>query len=345
MVELRDGALLCLFEGDGSVFACRSVDTGRTWGAAVPVAWHQTGINMSAPEVIELQDGSILACYNPRPFRISGLRNFGIRTRKSYDGGRTWIHGRLLYEAGHNFTDGCWEPAPVQLPDGEILVFFADEAPFAGAKGDDQHIALLRSTDGGLSWSEEPEIVSYKRNGRDGMPVPLLLNGDKGLVCAIEQTTTGGKLQPAVLRMDANGRIGQVIGSHSRRREEPLAGLIGVEIYAGAPYLRQLSTGETLLSYQGTEGRPNRLHCADMKVWVGDENGRNFAGPSIPFVIPKNRSALWNSLCVLRDDTIIALTSTNAFAGKSEVWMIKGRLRPSVVEEWWRSAKGEVGRK
>ncbi|MDB5146083.1 MAG: exo-alpha-sialidase, partial [Mucilaginibacter sp.] len=32
------------------------------------------------------------------------------------------------------------------------------------------------------------------------------------------------------------------------------------------------------------------------------------------------------SLCVLNDDTIIALTSTNAFGDKTEVWMIKGKI-------------------
>lgn len=330
LTELRDGALLCVYEGDGSIFATRSTDRGKTWGKAVPVAWHQDGINMAAPEVLQLQDGSILACYNPRPFIISGTRNFGIRTRKSYDGGHTWIHGRLIYEGRHKFTDGCWEPAPVQMPDGEIRVFFANEADFEDEDHNDQNISMLRSRDGGMTWTDKPEIISYKQRGRDGMPVPLLLeNGE--LVCAIEQSTPQDKLQPALLRLSGLEVGSQVpfetIGAHSPDRKEPLSWWLTPHTYAGAPYICQLPTGETLLSYQGTEGRrSNRMHDATLKVWVGDSRGRRFAGCTEPFDIPTRRAALWSSLAVLHDGTIIALTSTNAYAGKWEIWMIKGKL-------------------
>jgi hypothetical protein len=63
-------------------------------------------------------------------------------------------------------------------------------------------------------------------------------------------------------------------------------------------------------------------------VVVGDAKGKNFAGKTIPFDVPVNKSGLWNSLCILDDNTIIALTSTNALAlGATEVWMIKGHIK------------------
>ncbi len=63
-----------------------------------------------------------------------------------------------------------------------------------------------------------------------------------------------------------------------------------------------------------------------MQVAIGDPKGENFINTSIPFNIPLDKQGLWNSLCILNDDTIIALTSTNAYNDHSEVWMIKGRL-------------------
>src|SRR5690606_21144755 len=143
---------------------------------------HQDGIKMAAPDLIQLQDGAILCCYNPRPWKISGTRNFGIRTRKSYDGGKTWIHGRLVYEAGHKFGDGCWEPSAIQLPNGEIQLYFSNEGIYR--KSDEQNISMLTSHDGGLTWSEEPKIVSFRPRSRDGMPAPLLLQDGSEIVVA-----------------------------------------------------------------------------------------------------------------------------------------------------------------
>lgn len=62
-----------------------------------------------------------------------------------------------------------------------------------------------------------------------------------------------------------------------------------------------------------------------MHVFGGDKNGKSFGYTTISFAVPLNKHGLWNSLCLLEDDTIIALTSTNAYKDNStEVWMIKG---------------------
>lgn len=283
---------------------------------------------MAAPDVLELQDGSILALYNPRPWKISGTRNFGIRTRKSYDGGRTWINGRLVHEAGHKFENGCWEPAAVQMPDGEILLFFADEGAYR--ESSEQNISMLRSRDGGLTWTDAPEIVCFRPGARDGMPAPLHL-GEGKVVLAIEDTGWFGKFKPAIIRIEPQSGSISAVGVFSPDRSPALADSIASEVYAGAPYLRRLSTGETLLSYQGTEGRRNNhMRSAEMKVAIGDPAARRFNRKSAPFPIPNNRFGLWNSLSVLDDDTVVALTSTNAFGFKTEVWMIKGRVIPEL---------------
>jgi len=65
-----------------------------------------------------------------------------------------------------------------------------------------------------------------------------------------------------------------------------------------------------------------------MKVVAGDATARNFGGTGRLFQLPASKSGLWNSLCVLADGTVVALTSTNAYSSDDsvEVWMIKGKL-------------------
>ncbi len=63
-----------------------------------------------------------------------------------------------------------------------------------------------------------------------------------------------------------------------------------------------------------------------MVVAVGDAKGMNFTNPTLPFKIPLNATALWNSIAVLKDNIVVALTSTNGYGGKGGVWMIKGKI-------------------
>src|SRR5690606_14292683 len=111
LIELHDHSLICTYEASGNVVVVKSLDGGKSWSVPVTVAAKQDGVNMAVPDIVELDDNSILVCYNPRPFEIDPDRRFGIRTKKSYDGGMTWEDESLLYEAGYEFENGCWEPS------------------------------------------------------------------------------------------------------------------------------------------------------------------------------------------------------------------------------------------
>ncbi len=327
LVQLADKSLLAVYEDDGSVVVVNSRDWGNTWSAPIIVAARQEGINMAVPDVLDLADHSILVCYNPRPYLIDPSRKFGIRTKKSTDGGKTWLKERLLYEAGYTFDNGCWEPSALHLPDGEILLFFANEGVYTNSN--EQNISMLRSTDNGLTWSKEPQIVSFRADSRDGMPAPLLLRNGRDLVFAIEDNGLRN-FKPIITHSTLSQRFSTAVSGNSPERRYALADPLPDETYAGAPYLRQLPTGETLLSYQGTEGRINQTGNAEMKVVIGNKQAQNFGNSSTPFAIPADKSGLWNSLSVLADSSIVARTSTNAYSdnGSVEVWMIKGRLKP-----------------
>ena len=64
-----------------------------------------------------------------------------------------------------------------------------------------------------------------------------------------------------------------------------------------------------------------------MIVATGDDYAGGFKNKTMPFMVPEGYHALWNSICITRGDTIIAVTSTNGFSTSvSEIWMIKGFL-------------------
>lgn len=325
MIQLHDKSLLCVYEVSGGNVECiKSLDNASTWSEPVIVATRQNGINMAVPEILELNDQSLLVSYNPRPSPIDAAKHFGIRTKKSYDGGLTWTDERLLYEAGSKFEDGCWEPSQIQLPSGEVQLFFSNEGIYTSSN--EQNISIFRSFDNGLSFTTQPQIVSFCAGHRDGMPVPLLLKNKNEILFSIEDNTTG-QFKPSIIRNNISDNWATVVTAQSSNRSSAMAPPLSATVYAGAPYLKQLKTGETILSFQSTAGRGIQWDLACMNVAIGDDNGKNFQHISVPFKVPQNKHGLWNSLCVMDDDTIIALTCTNAYtANATEVWMIKGHL-------------------
>lgn len=327
MIKLADQSLLCVYEVDGNSVCVKG--DGKTWTAPIVIAPHENGVNMAVPDILLLKDNSLLACYNPRPGRGADTsRHFGIKTKKSYDGGQTWTDERSLYQADNKFENGCWEPSAIQMPNGEIQLFFANEGPYR--RSNEQEIAMVRSTDGGLSWSL-PVTTSFRPRSRDGMPVPVLLKSGKEIVYAIEDNGFRN-FKPYIIRSSVNNNWQKTIGANDVNRTYALADKIPDSIYAGAPYLRQLKTGETILSYQGTEGRINDMNHSEMTVLIGDERAMNFNRKTVPFKLAPEKSGLWNSLSVLDEYTVAALTSTNNYTtGRGdEVWMIEGHIIPEL---------------
>ncbi|TDQ07129.1 sialidase/neuraminidase family protein [Pedobacter metabolipauper] len=326
IVQLNNGHLICVYETRGGVECLTSVDLGNTWINPVVIASAIDGVNMAVPEIIELKDHSLLVSYNPRPRRSNAAdttKRFGIRTKKSYDQGKTWKDERLIYQAGTKFEDGCWEPVQIQLPSGEIQLYYSDEGIYT--KTNEQNISIFRSYDNGLSWTKKPEIVSFRAGHRDGMPVPILLRGKDEIVFSIEDNASG-QFKPSIIRNRLTQNWQKPVGANDAERSAAFIPGLPDTVYAGAPYLRQLKNGHTLLSYQSTMNRRHNWEQACMQVAIGDSDARNFKPVNTPFQIPLDKQGLWNSICILDDDTVIAITSTNAYTSSNSIWMIKGKL-------------------
>jgi len=323
MIRLTNGDILCAFGINGNVCSSRSRDDGKTWSRPRTIVDYEFG-SAANPELLQLANGRILLSYNERP--KDGRHHFTIRVRISEDEGKTWTAGSLVYQADTRWENGCWEPAQIQLPSGEIQLYFANESPYRDTN--EQEISMVRSHNSGLTWIG-PTTICLRANHRDGMPVPLILNSGKGIVVAIEDNAVNRKFKPAIVSTTTsdNWKESPVDGNDSRRWWA-LAQPLGANVNAAAPYIRQFPTGETVLSCQINAPGEEPV----MAVYTGDEKAKNFAGRTIPFNVDAGKSGKWNSLFIKNANTVTAVSGTT-IDGVSGLWAIDGRLVESNDEK------------
>ena len=309
MIRLRDSSLLISCDSWGRSIVRRSEDGGATWGDEIVAAASEIG-SAANGELLELRDGRVMLLYNERP-RRDGEHPFAIRAAFSADSGRTWMRrNEPIYAGGKLHRDGCWEPAGVQLTSNdEIVVFFANETRFPDS--DEQELSIVRSRDDGSTWDEARRFC-FRAGGRDGMPVPIVLK-DGSLVVAIEDSGDDrhGVLQPTIVAQDD-------------RRWPAIEPPLDPRVYAGAPFLRQLPDGRTLLSCQSEEGHAG---VQQMVVYIGDADAKHFTNPTWPFAASTRTSGKWNSLFVKDAKTVVALTTT-MIDKRWGTWAMDGHIPP-----------------
>lgn len=325
--KLSDGSLACVYsEGPGVYIRKRNAEG---WSAPVLVATDASRqYGYTNAELTELADGRLVYAWNARPHGNTGLP-YKIMLCYSADRGQTWSAEETLFVAGADFEEGCWEPVVMQLPSGEIQLFFANEYQVPDKQ---QHIAMMRSLDNGATWGQ-PEVVCFRAGSRDGMPVPVCLQQDKGLALAIEDNGLNGAFKPVIIHttMQDNWKSGTVLAD-SPNRWSALAesDTLPAPVYAGAPYLIQLSTGETLLSFQSGEGRKSQstLDHSLMQVYVGDAEARNFCCRTTPFPFPFHAEVrtLWCALEQTDEQTVMATASVSGLKNRNGIQTSTGRI-------------------
>jgi len=298
----------------------KSFNNGKTWEPFVLVARddHPSYFGFSDPELLVLQNGWIVVAYEGRG-KPDTNENDNIQIRISKNKGGVW-ENPIIAAKGRS-----WEPAMIQLPSGEIQLYYSSEARWwPSPEPRPQEILMVRSFNNGLNWTN-PIQVAFTNNTRDGMPSPLLLQDNKGLVFAIENV--GLARSPWIIYSSVadNWNFDDLPSTGNQRRWRAISD----EIHGGAPYIVQLPSGEVVLSCH-TPGKRNvsGWRKNTMAVYVGDSNAKNFKDVSYPWPnLSLNEGAIFNSLFVKDDSTLVALSSRIFADGHGEVFWKEGRIK------------------
>ena len=317
---IRDGEgkwLAAYEDGLGNVAVCKCTD-GVSWKASRTVipgfVQQSVRVNVANAEICRLKDGTLLCAGNYRP-ETEGKVPFSIALSRSTDDGTTWTSPKILYSAESYFRDGCWEPSFLELPDGTVHIYFADEGPYTSSS--EQQITFISSSDKGLSWSE-PAMVSFRKGRRDGMPVAAIFGNE--IVVAIEDNGDGN-FKPYTVRTSLNNPWEEPVLADSPNRDYALETALPSGYYVGAPYLIKLPNGESLLSYQLADN--GKLESAVMEVAMGDSEAKSFALRTRPF---GNAHALWNSIAVWNDSTVVAVATASLDGLGDAPWIRFGEI-------------------
>lgn len=343
--HLNDGRYMLVYSSGSDGYLRFSTDDCRTWSQPSKVFIAKNfsstaGVNVANAEFAQLSAGNphhpgrIIYAANLRPKgNKSSQTPYSIAIITSDDNGVKWSKIKEIYASRTWSTDvekGCYEPFVLELPDGTVQVYFADETPYYKDGLHYQNISVIESVDGGDTWTKTPRIVSYNSKYRDGMPVAMLLN-DK-IYVAIEENGPGTQsFHPKIVCSSAADNWKTPVLGTSAYRFNPLkTPLDSRSIYAGAPYLIH-TDNYIVLSYLSSEGASEMgsknatmefTVCAINEMTGDGKFTGKMRGKFRPFSIDQTSDrALWGALCDLGSDTILAVTEWN-----NSVWIRRGRI-------------------
>lgn len=225
-----------------------------------------------------------------------------------------------------------WEPHVVQLPGGELELLVSSEKAWWSGPGDpsnDQEIVCARSTDYGQTWTEMKRC-SYLQGARDGMPVPILMQGNKGLLFTIE--SPNGGVRPSVVHRELAKEWSQTPWD---KNDSATRWATGLNVGGGAPYCVQIPTGEiVMLCHTNQVGAV--WQTSRPQVCLTDNTGHNPRYFTLPATtrnpLSANEGAYYNSLFV-KDATHIWLLTTRVTyngttRGSSTIEYMEGEIVP-----------------
>lgn len=343
--RLNDGRLMAVYERGGQGRYRISTDNAATWSAeavavdrtAIPVEDGTVYTNNANAEFAQLSathpvhPGRILYATNIRPSDgRSDVYPYSIAYATSDDGAQTWSTRKVAYSSVQwtkAATKGCWEPFVLELPDGRVQIYFADETPYYSLGFGYQNISVVESSDGGDTWGPA-RIVAYTEKRRDGMPVLMMLGGN--LYLAIEHYGAGEHLHPQIVYCSVQDNWGSPVLEASAQRFDPFfVPKDYVNLYLGAPYL--IYTDDYLvLSYQSSEGsaQPKDANSV-MEVAVcprseiRDGKFTTMRAITRPLLLDQSsQKARWNSLCDLGGNEILAVSDTGG-----RIVLTRGHIR------------------
>ncbi|MDD4589479.1 MAG: exo-alpha-sialidase [Parabacteroides sp.] len=267
--KISEGAYILFYQdhqtGDKSIYYALSKDL-LSWSASRPLFTAYPHGNdtrkFATVDAVVLHNGDIIAVCSFRDNKGYSTRpqDSGLMLRRSSDGGKTWSEEEIIY-IGSN-----WEPYPLQLPSGEIQIYFTDNDPTQGIHNSGS--SIIRSYDNGMTWTPEKGKLpirvchQYTYTNDDGvkifsgqMSVARLLHDNKtiAVVCEARLTYEG------VYRISTYYSTNNWAKSIGQNEEGPDDHQWNMWSGSG-PYLSLFPSGESVMSYGAKVGneRSNR---------------------------------------------------------------------------------------
>lgn len=303
-----------------------SHDNGRTWSNPTTIfncqgtEYGDNHWRICNPELTRLANGWIILTVVANAKQETNY-NCKVLASLSKDGGETWGDPIIV---GRGRT---WEPHVIQLPNGELELLVSSEEKWWEPRADNilQEIVSARSTDNGQTWTAFKR-ASFKPGARDGMPVAIVMQGNKG-VLFIEESVNGGV--PPTLQhrtLDGEWENGEWDGIDDDRRWRTRLNNGG-----GAPYMIQLPTGEIVMSAHTDQSGSVWQTCRPQIV-ITDNTGKNGATITTPLsgVLPAGTGAYYNSLFLKDSETVWLLVTKAKYEGdkriESDIMILEGEI-------------------
>ena len=339
--RLNDGRYMAVYSSGGDGCLKFSKDGYSGWSEERKAMIHgaygaPVKVIVSNAEFAQLSSGNphhpgrIIYAANIRPLENRSSKTpYTIAISTSDDAGNTWSGIRDIYKSkiwDKDVLRGCYEPFVLELPDGTVQIYFADETPYYERRLPYQNISVIESRDGGDTWGPA-RIVCYNEKFRDGMPVAMIYGN--WIYVAIEANGQNIKFHPQIVctKITDNWKT-PVYGSSVNRFDPFRTSMESAYIYAGAPYIIR-TDNYFVLCYQSSEGAlepTTKNSVMEMALCRIDEmNGHEFLTMRErirPFDIDQTRdNGLWNSLCDLGGDNILAVTQLSG-----SIYIRKGKI-------------------
>lgn len=301
MIQLRDGSLLCAWDG---MYVSKSCDYGRTWSAPVKASQERFDHLAAANAALaELDNGDILLGYRAIGNVEAGFYT-SLQVSVSRDGGDTWKFHSTIDE--HIGDGGVWEPHFGYI-DGVLTVFFADDCADRMGFTGYQYIEYLQYMDG--EWRNRTVVSDGNQHkSRDGMPTWVRLS-DGGYFLVIEAWDTEGDGRMMVKTLSSPDGI-------HWSEPTPLYRSSGAGSKAAAPFVCELPDSRLLISFQTDEDSTKKGDgYSMMKTVTLDRVTGAVSEAEVPFETPDGCHSIWNGLCMAEDPTgehfIYALSGTD----------------------------------
>ena len=183
LVKLQNGTLLTVYRkgkfhvsDSGFIVLKKSTDGGSTWSTESSVVDHPT-LDLRDPNITLLSDGTLIVNYFEYDISARSTIHNGLNVIHSTDDGETW--GKPI-EVGTGLFVATSAPI-LELPDGDLLLAY-----YGNHEGGRYPSAfVIRSADGGRSWSNKTTIGNGIEDNKPYQEPNLLLLKTGGILATI----------------------------------------------------------------------------------------------------------------------------------------------------------------